>query len=70
MNSPTDSTRRFGSASIACIASREPIARARFLDGEDLAPLPAGSLDEVVASFRELDGRYLSEARLLVSVVR
>ena len=55
---------------IACIASREPIARARFLDGEDLAPLPAGSLDEVVASFRELDGRYLSEARLLVSVVR
>ncbi|MEZ5838211.1 MAG: DUF4384 domain-containing protein [Geminicoccaceae bacterium] len=55
---------------VACIAAREPVSstRSRFLAAQDLTPLPAGSLDEVMASFRTLDGVHVTEARLRASV--
>ncbi|MEZ5823354.1 MAG: DUF4384 domain-containing protein [Geminicoccaceae bacterium] len=55
---------------IGCVAAREPIARARFLEDGDLVPLAAASLDEIFASFRNDGAGYVTQARLSVSVER
>ena len=55
---------------VACIASKEEIANAApaELRAADLTPLPATSLDEVVASFRAIENIRVVEARLAVDV--
>ena len=55
---------------VACIASKEEIvaASADVLQSEDLVPLQLSSLDEAVASIRNINDAYVTEARLAINV--